>query len=124
MERVILALAWLSAFRIHGARILAVQGAPPIPSERSEPDILARFVVELVAVVATSPLGGPYPYPARCPVDGAGVARGLDEGFDKNRRDVVALGPVLGQVAAHEGQAWPRRLRLSAELHAMIGPLR
>ena len=36
-------------------------------------------------------------------VDGAGEARGLDEGLDEHRRGVVALGPILGQTAAHDG---------------------
>ncbi len=42
--------------------------------------------------------------PAGGVVDGAGVARGLDEGFDENGGDVVALGPVPWQAAAHEGK--------------------
>ncbi len=51
-------------------------------------------------VVAAPALGGPNAGPARRAVDGAGVSRGLDE----HGRDVVALGPVLGQAAAHEGE--------------------
>ena len=35
---------------------------------------------------------------------GAGVARRLDEGLDEHGRCVVALGPVLGQAAADEGE--------------------
>ena len=45
-------------------REFGVEGAPPIPSERPEPDVRAGFVVELVAVVASAPLTGPDPYPA------------------------------------------------------------
>ncbi len=56
-----LRVPWMSA-----AGILAYMGAPPIPSEGPEPDVLAGFVVQLVAVVASAPMGGPHPYPARC----------------------------------------------------------
>ena len=42
--------------------------------------------------------------PARCLVDGAGVARGLDEGLDEHGRGVVTLGPVVGQAPADEGE--------------------
>ena len=42
--------------------------------------------------------------PAGGPVDGAGVARRLDEGLDEHGRGVVALGPVQGQAAADESE--------------------
>ena len=61
----------------------------------------ARFVC---LSIASSPLGGSDGDPARCPVDGTGVARRLDEGLDEHRRGVVALAPVLGQAAAHDGE--------------------
>ena len=84
--------------------ILAIEGAFPIPSQGPEPDIFFRLVGLPVAVVAPAPLGGPDAGPAGGPVNGAGVARGLDEGLDEHGRGVVALGPVLGQAAADEGQ--------------------
>ena len=84
--------------------MLAVEDALPIPLERPEPDVLSGLVVELIAVVAPSSLGGPDVSPTRSPVDSAGVARGLDEGLDEHGRGAVALGPVPGQAAAHDGQ--------------------
>ena len=84
--------------------ILAIEGAFPIPSQGPEPDILFRLVGLPVPVVAPAPLGGPDAGPAGGPVNGAGVARGLDEGLDEHGRGVVALGPVIGQAPADEGQ--------------------
>ena len=51
-------------------------------------------------VVTPAPLGGPGVDPSRGAIDGAGVARGLDEGLDEHGGDVVALGPVDGQASA------------------------
>ena len=87
-----------------GSEILAVECAFPIPSQGPEPDIFFRLVVLPVAVVAPAPLGGSDMDPARCPVHGAGVARSLDEGLDQHGGGVVALGPVLGQAAADDGE--------------------
>ena len=87
-----------------GSEILAVECAFPIPSKGPEPDIFFRLVVLPVAVVAPAPLGGSDMDPARCPVHGAGVARSLDEGLDQHGGGVVALGPVLGQAAADDGE--------------------
>ena len=42
--------------------------------------------------------------PARCPVDGAGVAGCLDEGLDEHGGGVVAPGPVLGQATSDDGE--------------------
>ena len=42
--------------------------------------------------------------PPRCPVDGAGVAGRLDEGFDEDGGRVVAFGPVFGQAPADDGE--------------------
>ena len=96
---------WNQRGRFHSPRpILAIEGAFPIPSQGPEPDIFFRLVGLPVAVVAPAPLGGPDAGPAGCPVDRAGVARGLDEGLDEHGRGVVALGPVLGQAPADEGQ--------------------
>ena len=84
--------------------ILAIEGAFPILSEGSEPDVLPGLVVLLMAIIAPAPLSRSDTGPARRPVDGAGVARGLDEGLDEHGRGVVAPGPVLGQAAAHDGE--------------------
>ena len=96
---------WNQRGRFHSPRpILAIEGAFPIPSQGPEPDILFRLVGLPVPVVAPAPLGGPDAGPAGGPVNGAGVARGLDEGLDEHGRGVVALGPVIGQAPADEGQ--------------------
>ena len=42
--------------------------------------------------------------PAGGSIDGAGVARGFDEGLDEHGRGVVALGPVPGQAVADDGE--------------------
>ncbi len=42
--------------------------------------------------------------PARRLVERAGEGRGLDEGLDEHVRDVVALGPVVGQLSADQGE--------------------
>ena len=54
--------------------------------------------------------------PGRCLVDGAGEALGLDEGLDQHGRGVVALGPILGQLAADEGEDVRAPLVVRAEL--------
>ena len=84
--------------------MLPIEGAPPIFLEGAEPDVLFRLSSFVMPVVAPASLGGPYMGPARGLVDGAGVARGLDEGLNEHRRDVVALGPVGGQAPAHDGE--------------------
>ncbi len=66
-------LAGLLTRTVHPEGVLAVERSLPIPSERTEPDVLAGLVVELVPVVAPAPLGGPNVDPARRLVDGAGV---------------------------------------------------
>ena len=48
-------------------------------------------------------LGCPGMVPPRRPVDGTGVARGLDEGLNEQGPDVVVLSPVPGQAAPHDG---------------------
>ena len=96
---------WNQRGRFHSRwPILAIEGAFPIPSQGPEPDILFRLVGLPVPVVAPAPLGGPDAGPAGGPVNGAGVARGLDEGLDEHGRGVVALGPVIGQAPADDGQ--------------------
>ena len=54
--------------------------------------------------------------PAGCLVDGVGKALGLDEGLDQHGRGVVALGPILGQLAADEGEDVRAPLVVRAEL--------
>ena len=81
-----------------------IERSLPVFSEWSQPDVLSRLGAFRVPVVASASLGGSDTGPARCPVHGAGVARGLDEGLDEHRRGVVALGPVLGQAPAHDGE--------------------
>ena len=76
--------------------IPAIEGSLPIASERPEPEVLAGLVAELVAIVAPAALGGCDVNPARGSMDGAGVARGLDEGLDEHERGAVARGPAHG----------------------------
>ena len=85
-------------------RILTIERAVPVSSQGPEPDILFRLVVLPVPVVAPAPLGGADMDPARCPVDRAGISRGLYERLDEHGRGVVALGPVVGQAPADEGE--------------------
>ena len=85
-------------------RILTIERAFPVSSQGPEPDILFRLVVLPVPVVAPAPLGGADMDPARCPVDRAGISRGLYESLDEHGRGVVALGPVVGQAPADEGE--------------------
>ena len=85
-------------------RILTIERAFPVSSQGLEPDILFRLVVLPVPVVAPAPLGGADMDPARCPVDRAGISRGLYERLDEHGRGVVALGPVVGQAPADEGE--------------------
>ena len=85
-------------------RILTIERAFPVPSQGPEPDILFRLVVLPVPVVVPAPLGGADMDPARCPVDRAGISRGLYESLDEHGRGVVALGPVVGQAPADDGE--------------------
>ena len=62
------------------------------------------LVTEFVAVVAPAPLRGSDMGPAGGAVDGAGVARRLDEGLDEHGGGAIALGPVLRQAAADDGE--------------------
>ena len=96
---------WNQRGRFYPPRwILAIEGAFPVPSQGPEPDILFRLVVLPVPVVAPAPLGGADMDPARCPVDRAGISRDLYESLDEHGRGVVALGPVIGQAPADDGQ--------------------
>ena len=83
---------------------LTIERSLPVLTERSQPDVLFRLGSFRMAVIAFSSLGGSDVCPTGCRVDGAGVARGLDDGLDEHGRDVVALGPVPGQEAAHDGE--------------------
>ena len=76
----------------------------PVLSEGSQPDVFFGLGSFCMPVIASSSLGGSDGDPARCPVDGAGVARGLDEGLDEHGGGVVALDPVLRQAPAHDGE--------------------
>ena len=76
---------WNQRGRFYPPRwILAIEGAFPVPSQGPEPDILFRLVVVPVPVVAPAPLGGADMDPARCPVDRAGISRGLYESLDEH----------------------------------------
>ena len=66
-----------------GVLILPVERPLPISSDGAEPDGLFRLGAIRVPVIAYLPLGGPDMDPARCSVDCASVARGLEEGLDK-----------------------------------------
>ena len=61
--------------------------------------------------------------PGRCLVDGVGKALGLDEGLDQHGRGVVALGPILGQLAADEGEDVRAPLVVRAELEIVLRAL-
>ena len=62
-----------------------VEGSLPVFSEGAKPDVLFRLGAFRVAVVSSPALGGSDTDPARCIVDGAGMARGFDEGLDEHR---------------------------------------
>ena len=79
-----------------------VESSPPVLPEGSEPDVFLRLVPFGVPVVAAATLGGSDMGPSRGLVERAGEARGLDEGLDEHGRGVVVLGPVVGQLPAHE----------------------
>ena len=85
-----------------GSMMSAVESSPPVLAEGPEPVGFFRLAALPVSVVAPAPLGGPDVGPARCLVEGAGEARGLDEGLDEHGRGIAALGPILGQLPAHE----------------------
>ncbi len=80
---------------------IPVEPSFPVFSWRAQPDVLFRLVVLSGRIVAAPSPGGANMDPSRGPVDGAGVARGLDEGFDEHGRGVVALGPVAGKAARY-----------------------
>ena len=54
--------------------------------------------------LSAAPLGRSDMDPAGGSVDGSGVAERLDESLDEHGRCVVALGPVLGQAPADDGE--------------------
>ncbi len=81
-----------------------IERSLPVFAEGSQPDVLFRLCSFVIPVIASSSLGGSDECPTGCLVDGAGVAWRFDEGLDHHGRGVVALGPVLGQVAADEGK--------------------
>ena len=72
-----------------GVEISTIESSLPVSPERPQPDVFPGFGALHVRVVAPASLGGPDMDPSRCPVDGAGVARGLDEGLD------ISTGVVL-----------------------------
>ena len=82
--------------------ISPVESAPPVLPQGSEPDVLLRLIPSGVSVVSAPSLGGSDESPAGRLVQGAGEARGLDEGLDEHGRGVVALGPVVGQLPADQ----------------------
>ena len=84
--------------------ISPVESAPPVLSEGPEPDVFLGLVPSGVSVVSAPSLGGSDEGPAGRLVQGAGEARGLDEGLDEHGRGVVALGPVVGQLPADQGE--------------------
>ena len=84
--------------------ISPVESAPPVLSEGPEPDVFLGLVPSGVSVVSAPSLGGSDEGSAGRLVQGAGEARGLDEGLDEHGRGVVALGPVVGQLPADQGE--------------------
>ena len=81
-----------------------IESAPPVLPQGSEPDVLLRLIPSGVSVVSAPFLGGSDEGPAERLVQGAGEARGLDEGLDEHGRGVVALGPVVRQLPADQGE--------------------
>ena len=81
-------------------RISAIVSAPPIYSQVPERDVLLGLVVLLLAAVTPASEGGSDVDPASGLVDGAGMARRLDECLDEYGGCVVALGPILMQAPA------------------------
>ena len=84
--------------------ISPVESAPPVLPQGSEPDVLLRLIPSAVSVVPAPSLGGSDEGPAGRLVQGAGEARGLDEGLDEHVRGVVALGPVVRQLPVDQGE--------------------
>ena len=82
--------------------ISPIESAPPVLPQGSEPDVLLRLIPSGVSVVSAPSLGGSDESPSGRLVQGAGEARGLDEGLDEHGRGVVALGPVVGQLPADQ----------------------
>ena len=62
--------------------ISSVESAPPVLPQGSEPDVLLRLIPSGVSAVSAPSLGGSDESPAGRLVQGAGEARGLDEGLD------------------------------------------
>ncbi len=81
-----------------------VEDLPPVSAQRLQPDVLPRFVVAFVSVVASASLGGSDAYPSRCPVYGADVAWRLDEGLNEHGGDAIAFNPVFGQSPSDDGE--------------------
>lgn len=66
------------------------------------------LVIPFVSSITLAPLSRSHIDPARCLVDGADMARGLDEGLGQHRGGVVVVGPFPGQAPADQGEnVWP-----------------
>ena len=71
-------------------------------SERSDPDVPLRAVALGVAIVSSATLGEFDVGSAECIVERTGEAPRIDEGLDWLGRDVLALGPDVGQLSADQ----------------------
>ena len=76
----------------------------PVFAQGPQPDGFFRLVVFLMPVVPSASLGDADMGPSRGLVGDASEARRLHERFDQQGRDVIACGPVLDQLSAHDGQ--------------------
>ena len=83
---------------------LAVERTFPVFAQGPQPDGFFRLVVFLVPVVPSASLGDADMGPSGGLVGDASEARRLHERFDQQGRDVIAHGPVLDQLSAHDGQ--------------------
>ena len=114
--------------------ISPVESAPPVLPQGSEPDVLLRLVPSGVSVVSAPSLGGPDEGPAGRLVQGAGEARGLDEGPVAKReaffwdRDLSGLGvrvhPTESKVYMVHTRARGKSRRVTIGRHGVWTPER
>src|ERR1022692_5310200 len=85
--------------------ILSVAELPlELARERIDPDAFDRLIIAMQGIELAAALGVAKVLPVGSFVAGAGKARLLDEGFEKDGPIGVARIPVIGQSSAHQGE--------------------